>query len=43
MNDNDYWLIIYKDLNGNQIVKPFDDDEKGTLTKVAMAYVYLKN
>jgi hypothetical protein len=38
----DHYLIIYTDPNGNQIVKPYDDDEFGKLKKIASVHVYKK-
>ena len=39
----DYYLHVYVDANGNQIVKPFDDNENGRLRQVAWVFVYAKN
>jgi len=38
----DYYLVLYNDQYGNQIAKPFFDDENGSLRQVAMVFVYQK-
>ncbi len=42
MKELDFYVILYTDKNGNQISKPFDDDENGTLTPIAIVNVYAK-
>lgn len=38
----DYWLVAYVNEKGEQIAKPYYDDENGKLKQVAMFYVYSK-
>lgn len=37
-----FYVVIYNDSMGNQIQKPFFDDEGGKLTIVAIINVYYK-
>lgn len=36
----DYYLVLYNDNLGNQIVKPFFDNENGLLKEIAIINVY---
>lgn len=38
----DYYIVIYNDSLGNQIEKPFFDDENGELKQIAIVHVYSK-
>jgi len=38
--DDSYYVIIYKTKNGQQIEKPYEDDENGTLLPVALLTVF---
>lgn len=38
----DYYLVVYSNSNGEQICKPFYDNENGTLKQVALFIVYQK-
>jgi len=38
----DYYLVAYSNRNGEQICKPYYDDENGTLKQVDLFLVYAK-
>jgi hypothetical protein len=39
----DYYLHVYVDPEGNQVLKPFEDNENGRLKQIAWVFVYEKN